>query len=44
MTIIDKIKVSRGVTLGAGGVMVRDADIENGVYIGCPAIFTRSKS
>ncbi len=37
------VKISKGVIVGAGSIVTKNLDIENGIYVGTPAKFLKSR-
>lgn len=37
------IKIAKGVIVGAGSIVTKSLDIENGIYVGVPAKFLKSR-
>ena len=37
------LKISKGIIVGAGSIVTKNLDIENGIYIGSPAKFLKSR-
>ncbi len=41
--IMPGVRIAKGIVIGAGSVVTKDLDTENGVYVGSPAKFVRMK-
>ena len=39
--ILNSVRIASGVVIGAGATVTKDADVENGVYVGTPAKLIR---
>lgn len=37
------VKISKGIIVGAGSIVTKDLNIENGIYVGSPARFLKSR-
>ena len=37
------LKIAKGIIVGAGSIVTKDLNIENGIYVGSPARFLKSR-